>query len=112
MQISLSLLKPHGEQLQREYEELVSQLGLHSSSEAQSLSSLIQTKTDELESLIRCLGSGNGRQESEALELQDKFRRLKLELHFLKRKWKRHLCNETRIRRNQEKRLHVSPFAA
>ena len=104
MEVTRSLLNPYLGRLRNEYEKLEQELRLHSSEEAAEFRSLIQPKLASLQTLL------NG----EVLQIQPQatFRRLKLELRFAKRKWQRFLCNEARVRRIEEKRNHVSPFAA
>ena len=103
MEISRMLLKPSIERLEEEFRELHRELN-HSdlSSEALQLKNMIQRKIRQLEMLRVAVSYMNTAPDSEPQNFQASFRRLKLELRFARRKWKRLCSNEVRFQKNHD----------
>ena len=112
MEISRTLLTPYFERLRNEFEDLDHALQLRVSVEVSELRLLVQQKIQEVDGFLTLLNKAEGIEKTALPNFQKGFRRLKLELRFAARKWRRFLSNETRIRKTQEKRFHASSFAA
>ncbi len=113
MKISYLLLKPYLTRVEREFQDLEHQLNFHRSEETDKLILFVDHEKKELERLKQSLASFDHTTEPVVPhDLYDQFRRLKLELRFAIRRWKRLNSNEARTKKTQEKRSHVSTFAA
>ena len=114
MEISRMLLKPFLERLEIEYRSLDLELGLHPATpEIVQLKVILHKKFRQLEMLnvsVSYMDDMPGALDPQ--DLQASLKRLKLELRFARRKYKRLISNESRFRKIQEKRTHVSTVAA
>jgi len=108
MQISDQLVKPLVERLGDEYRELDRELGQHSIEETESLKILIKKKLRYVESL--CSDDPSNRSALHG-NIHHTIRKLKLELRFAQRKWRRLLLNETRFKKQDKNEVPAS-FAA
>lgn len=115
MKITDQLLEPLLQRIYEEYQDLHRNVAGQYFDEAIELRQFIEKKSRQLEtvkvSLAYMRQSGALSQDNEP-DLRDVLRQLKLELRFARRRWKRHLVSQERIRRNQERRSHVPTFAA
>ncbi len=113
MKISTLLMKPFLMQLEREFSDLEHHVLSQDGEEALELKTFIRSQQDDLRYLrdwiFRLETLGEHRVPAEFHKL---FRKLKLDLRFAHRKWLRILSNEARTRRLNERRGHVSTFAA
>ena len=115
MEISQMLLMPSIERLSEEFHELDRELVNEESEAVLQLKGIIQRKLRQLQMLkvaVSYLDNAADNNNIVPSDLHASFRRLKLELRFARRKWKRLLSNEIRFQKSQEKRVHVSTFAA
>lgn len=113
MEISRMLLKPYVERLVEDFRQIEEELEQHTTPEAAQLKALLQRKNRQLEMLNLAVSYlHHDTPELDPKDLYASLRRLKLELRFARRKWKRLLSNEIRTQRNQDKRSHVDTFAA
>lgn len=113
MQISKMLLRPSVDRLENEFRSLDKELGVPPTTpESLELKNAVQRRIRQVEMLNVALSYLNrDAQGMDPRELQASFRRLKLELRFARRKWKRLSAYEERIRKQQDKGLHVSNAA-
>ena len=113
MKISTLLLRPYLIDLQRQLQDVQQKIEGRPAEEASALHSLVYRKIKELDGLNASLASLDSRGETRVpSNVYDSFRKSKLDLRFLRRKWLRLISNEARNRKIREKRSHVSTFAA
>ena len=114
MEISRMLIKPYLQHLKDEFKQLEEEVDTHlETSEIAEFKSILRKKTRQLEMLtlsVEYLNHDGGALNSE--DLYASFRRLKLELRFARRKWKRFMAHKSRLTKIQESKHHVSSYAA
>jgi hypothetical protein len=115
MKITNQLLDPLFQRIAAEYQDLNQSLTGVYTDEALELKAFIEKKLRQLETVrvsLSYLQQGIAGLGEPDLDLRDMLRQHKLELRFARRRWKRHLVSQERIRRNHERRTHVPTFAA
>lgn len=113
MKIMTVLMEPFLQQLKWELSSLEKNVGRHPSQEAAELCKVIEAKkeaADRLQAL--CSGLDCGQEAVVPAELYEAFRRLKLDLRFVRRNWLKILSNAERLQKMYARRTHVSTFAA
>lgn len=115
MKISNQVFQPTLDRLEREYQEFSEELNGSYSQESTDLKAFVNKKLRQLE-LVRVslsyMNSGTQELLRGEVALRDTLRQHKLELRFARRRWKRLLVSQERLRRNHERRSHVPTFAA
>lgn len=108
MEISYLVLKPHMTLLEANLKELIDEAGKHGSMEASAVRSEVANMHSQLEALKASASAAaiNGD------DFAGAFRSLKISYRLAYRRFKKLISNEARIRKFQERRLHVSTFAA
>lgn len=113
MEITSQLLRPLIDRLKVECQDLLRQINGDPSEEALQLRSFIQRKIRQIEMLGVSVTYANSLPEQPDLPvLRNTFRQLKLEMRFAQRRWRRLQLNQTRARKNQEKRGLTPSVAA
>lgn len=113
MVIRNQLLIPLIERLKKDFVQLSDAVSMHHDEVASEMAAFVQRKVRQLEMLELMASYMGPIPEPVAMpDMNQTFRQLKLELRVARRRWHRHLVNEARLKRNQEKRIHVSPVAA
>ena len=113
MKIHTMLLEPSLERLKENYVQLRREmkLGNESSEETAQLLTYIDRRIQFLEVLMTDLNR-DWSSSTIFFHQAETHRKLKLEFRFARRRWQRITSTESRVRRMQEKRPHVSTFAA
>jgi len=110
------LLEPLFQRITAEYQDLNRSVSAGAyTDEALELKNFIEKKLRQLDTVrvsLSYLQQGLSEAGESDFDLRDMLRQHKLELRFARRRWKRHLVSQERIRRNQERRAHVPTFAA
>lgn len=113
MEIPNLLMKPFLAQLEGEFATLAGEIRKVNSPEAVEMTQKLEKKIEEVENLkarfILAEEKGSG---VVPADLYDDFRQLKLDLRFMRRGWLKILSNKERLRKMDERRAHVSTFAA
>jgi len=115
MNISNQLFQPTLERLEKEYHQLSEDTIDTISSEATEVRNFVQKKLRQLELVRVSLGymsSGDEELLGGQAALRDTLRQHKLELRFARRRWKRQIISQERLRKSQERRSNVPTFAA
>ncbi len=114
MNISHQLLNPYLGKLRLEFEQLGREFDLRGEApEVLPLKDLAQMKINQIEDLSASIAAGTINLRGDQTSLwQLHFRKLKLDLRFVRRKWLRVLSNEARSRKLRERREDAATFAA
>jgi hypothetical protein len=113
MKISRLLLKPSLDRLEQDLFELENRVFSQHSQDSLSLKILL----DRTKSKLQDLKSSSAYLEAQPgaivpADIYQSYKNLKMDHHLILRKWQRVLSNEARMKKIQEKRSHVSTFAA
>lgn len=111
------ILQPHIQRLENDFRFLVKELShqpiANYHEEVSRLKSFIQQEIEDLRKLQSALISlENVSEPVVPTNVHQNFKRLKMALHLARRRRERLISNEARIRKIQERRAHVSTFAA
>jgi hypothetical protein len=114
MNISHQLLSPYLGKLRLEFEQLGRELDLRGEApEVLPLKDLTRKKINQIEDLSASIAAGTINHRGDQAGLwQLHFRKLKLDLRFVRRKWLRVLSNEARSRKLRERKEDAATFAA
>lgn len=114
MQITRQLFQPLLERIEGEYEDLSKEIDGVYTQEAVDLRDFIQRKIRQLEKIRVALSYMHHDKDplNGQADLRETLRQQKLELRFARRRWKRQLISQERIRRNQQRRQNVPTVAA
>lgn len=104
-------MEPFLHQLAQDYTALAADASAHESHEARELCSEIFNSKNEVMGLLAGLSAATAGEVVPA-ELHDEFRRLKLGLRFMSRRWLKIQSNTERVKKMYDRRRHVSTFAA
>ena len=113
MKISSLLLKPNLSLIQKEFVSLKERVSFERSEEANLLRQRVEDQLNILGALLNSVNSlDHGFQGRVPAHLFLTYKKSKLNLRIAKRTWSRLLSNESRMRKIQERRTHVTTAAA
>jgi hypothetical protein len=111
MKITTLLMDPFLQQLEQEFSALVTEVCEHGSPEANQLCREIDQKKIEVRKL-QLRFSGQVSETVVPAEYYEDFRKLKLDLRFMRRRWLKIISNTERLKKMYARRAHVSTVAA
>jgi len=105
MEIKNQILKPLFDRIESEWKDLRREVSTSRDEEALSMVPTFEQKLRQLECLrVSTSYQDNAKNASfEITSLREALRQLKLEVRFARRRWKRHLVAQERMRKRQEK---------
>ncbi len=116
MQITNQLFQPLLDRIDQEYRDLLEEVRDLYTEETAELKIFIQKKLRQLDlvrvSLTYMQQEAGDEHHGDPFDLRETLRQHKLELRFARRRWKRQMVSQERVRRNHERRNHVPTFAA
>ena len=113
MKISSLILKPNLCLIQNEFVSLKERLSFENSKQVKLLRQSVEDQMNALETLLHSVNSlDHGFQGRVPANLFMAYKKAKLSLRIAKRTWSRLLSNESRIKKIQERRAHVTTIAA
>ncbi len=119
MKISCMLLKPDMKKLETELGRLRDSLRDYTHEEVLEIRDFVRDQENQFSGLQQAFGSLEGAfhgtvsaSESSSQSVSEQFREVKMNVRLARRRFKKFLSNQSRIRKMKERRAHVGTYAA